>query len=433
VFHGHPLQGSGKTLAFGLPIIQMFLRERAEKRAQEPSDGPEPARRLRALILAPARELALQVSEHLEAVGRACGVWCVPIVGGISAQKQERMLSKRPEIVVATPGRLWDLMREGHRHITDLGALSFFVIDEADRMVQQGNYAELGSIVDAVQAARPLPPWKKAKLESQQEQQGMKDGGKSKVKKEDKEGAAEQSSDDDDGPDQEPAQGTRKGSTIMQTFVFSATLTLPGELRKRARRGGGGASGSATLESLMDRLPLRSRPKVVDLTPAARLAEGVQEACITCPEEERDEYLYCLLARHPGRTVVFANAVSAVRRLSALLRLLGLPSHPLHSGMQQRARLKSLDRFKAHDNAVLVATDVAARGLDVQDVKCVVHYQLPASVDVYVHRSGRTGRAASEGVAIALVTPKEAGRHQALLKALGKDREPPEFPTVRRE
>ncbi|EFN53172.1 hypothetical protein CHLNCDRAFT_25981 [Chlorella variabilis] len=326
---------------------------------------------LRALILAPTRELALQVCEHLQAVGKGCGIWVVPIVGGISALKQERLLAKHPEVVVATPGRLLDLMRAGHAHLTHLSRLSFLVIDEADRMVQQGHYGELSSILGAIPR--------------------------------------------------------RQQQARLQTFVFSATLTLPASLRRRLRKGGGGASGSSDLDSLMDKIPFRGKPKIVDLTSQRRLADKVEEAYLACGEDERDEYLYCLLTKHPGRTIVFVNAISSVRRLGAILKLLGVKALPLHAGMQQRQRLRALDRFKADPTAVLVATDVAARGLDVKDVRCVIHYQLPASVDVYVHRSGRTARAEAEGVAVALVTPKENARFLALLRAMNRG-EPPEFP-----
>lgn len=357
----------------------------------------------------------MQVCSHLQAVGKHCGVWAVPIVGGISAQKQERLLKKHPEIIVATPGRLWDLMREGHPHVANLNGLKFLVIDEADRMVQQGHYAELTSILDAIPAAR----------EGRKKDQISDDGG-------DEEESAEESDEEEDEMNTgsiKKKKGKKSSEPPLQTFVFSATLTLPGDMRKRLRKGGGGASGSATLESLMDKVPLlgRGKPKVVDLTSERKVADKISEACISCPEAERDEYLYCLLASHPGRTIVFVNAISAVRRLAAILKTLGLPVHALHAQMQQRARLKALDRFKGDANGILVATDVAARGLDIKDVRCVVHYQLPASLDVYVHRSGRTARAEAEGIAIALVTPKEDARYRALLRALGRA-EPPSFP-----
>ena len=356
--------------------------------------------------------------EHLQAVGRQCGVWVVPIVGGISAQKQERLLSKCPEVVVATPGRLWDLMKDGHPHLANLSGLQFLVIDEADRMVQQGHYSELTSIIDTIPGAR---------LASKK-----KNGGGGDEDSDDGDALLEHEKVDPDDDDDDGAAHSKKKHSqgpALQTFVFSATLTLPGEMRQRLRKGGGGASGSATLESLMDEVPFlgHGKPKVVDLTSNKRVADKITESCISCAEAERDEYLYCLLVAHPGRTIVFVNAISAVRRLAAILKILGLPVHPLHAGMQQRARLKALDRFRNDCNGILVATDVAARGLDIKNVRCVVHYQLPASLDTYVHRSGRTARAEAEGIAIALVTPKENGRYNALLHALGR-KEPPEFP-----
>ncbi|PRW59446.1 DEAD-box ATP-dependent RNA helicase 13 isoform A [Chlorella sorokiniana] len=480
--------GSGKTLAFGLPIMQLLLQERdqsdaagAAGAAQQEGDGGEgeggaavaaggsgggrEASPLRALILAPTRELAMQVCEHLQAVGKPCGIWVVPIVGGISALKQERLLSKHPEVIVATPGRLWDLMRDGQAHVTRLDRLSFLVIDEADRMVQQGHYGELSSILGAIPAQQALAAPEGAEAadepaerepvqrlraagddsdedaeeegEEEEEEGDAEEGGESEQEEEGEEAAGEgqagaaspaaQQAQEQQGQQQQRGGGRPPRPHRMQTFVFSATLTLPANLRRRLRKGGGGASGSSDLDALMDKIPFRGKPKIVDLTSARRLAERVTEAYVACGEAQRDEVLYCLLAKHPGRTIVFVNAISAVRRLAAILKLLGLPAQPLHAGMQQRQRLKALDRFKADDNAILVATDVAARGLDIKDVRCVVHYQLPASVDVYVHRSGRTARAEAEGVAIALVTPKENARFLALLRAMKRE-EPPEFP-----
>lgn len=204
-------------------------------------------------------------------------------------------------------------------------------------------------------------------------------------------------------------------------MVFSATLTLPSSLRARLRRGGGGASGSADLQSLIDRLPFSDpRPFIADRSARAGLGAKVREARIECSEESRDEKLYELLARTSGRSLVFVNAISAARRLSSLLKALGLPVTALHGGQQQRARLRSLDAFKRASDGVLVATDVAARGLDVPNVDLVAHYQLPASLDAYVHRSGRTARGAegAEGLAVALVTPADLPRWRALRRAL---------------
>lgn len=122
---------------------------------------------------------------------------------------------------------------------------------------------------------------------------------------------------------------------------------------------------------------------MLDLTTDVKIAESVMEAYVNVADTERDEMLYHLLATHPGRTLVFANAVSGVRRAAAILKLLGLPAVTLHAQQQQRQRLKALDRFRASPQGILIATDVAARGLDVANIRCVVQYQLPNSADTY--------------------------------------------------
>ena len=172
-------------------------------------------------------------------------------------------------------------------------------------------------------------------------------------------------------------------------------------------------------------------------------------------QDERDALLYHILTQQPGLVIVFVNAISALRRLLSLLKILQLPVEGLHGNMQQRARLKYLDRFRAaalsegtnessaasvgsgpagggekKRTSVLVATDVAARGIDIKGVDLVVHYQVPTSADTYVHRSGRTGRARNEGASVVLVTPGERTRYRALLRALKHDGPLPAFPTV---
>jgi len=173
-------------------------------------------------------------------------------------------------------------------------------------------------------------------------------------------------------------------------------------------------------------------------------------------QDERDALLYHILTQQPGLVIVFVNAISALRRLLSLLKILQLPVEGLHGNMQQRARLKYLDRFRAaalsegtnessaasvgagpagggekKRTSVLVATDVAARGIDIKGVDLVVHYQVPTSADTYVHRSGRTGRARNEGASVVLVTPGERTRYRALLRALKRVTRPlPAFPTV---
>ncbi|GMH35913.1 hypothetical protein BSKO_03781 [Bryopsis sp. KO-2023] len=367
-------------------------------------DGDE-EKRLKALILAPTRELALQVCKHLQAFGKICGVRFVTLVGGMSIQKQERILKGCPEVIVATPGRLWDLIDSGHPHVSDLSGLQVLVIDEADKMVKQGNFVELSKIMSVVPEYRVVetleaaPPPKKSDKRSK--------GKKEKVKP--------------------PEFVVPDENRQMQTFVFSATLTLPESMHKRLRRGGGGAADGESMENVMEKIRFQKSPEIIDLTGKRGVADGVEEACLPCSEERRDVFLYCLLARYPGRTVVFVNAISSVKRLTAILRLMGIDAQPIHAAKQQKQRLKALDKFTNDANGVLIATDVAARGLDIKDVRCVVHYQVAASADVYIHRCGRTARVDKEGIAISLVVPKEASRFSALFDKLSRPM-PVEFP-----
>ena len=541
--------GSGKTLAFGLPILHRLLTQMdaeaedsdsesgsdsdAKEGGDEEGDGtnaddgerqkggsdsesdpfanivdetgrsgagagfrlPKRRKALRALIVAPTRELAMQVCDMLKAVAKyAPEVGITPVVGGMSLQKQERLLRRRPEIVVATPGRLWELMhQQGHEHFLDLGRLNFLVLDEADRMVERGHFAELHNIIDIL----PMPPrvkrppgaakatpetlkvFKKRGPASapanagKRGGKGMKGGNAPVVDGDIVEGFVGKKDANGDG-DGEPdgVEISLRPSQMLdrQTFVFSATLTVPDSVRRKLKRGrhvgdgkpGGdkkekGDKATQTLSGLMEAVPFYGRVKLVDLTDQSRtVAERVTESALECTEDERDALLYHILTQQPGLVIVFVNAISALRRLLSLLKILQLPVEGLHGNMQQRARLKYLDRFRAaalsegtdegsfpvsgtdkatggvkKRTSVLVATDVAARGIDIKGIDLVVHYQVPTSADTYVHRSGRTGRARNEGASVLLVTPGERTRYRALLRALKRDNAPlPAFPTV---
>ncbi|KAL0456866.1 UNVERIFIED_CONTAM: DEAD-box ATP-dependent RNA helicase 13 [Sesamum latifolium] len=384
--------GSGKTLAFGLPILQRLLeeREKVERLLDEKGEANEriaPQSVLRALIVTPTRELALQVSDHLKEVALGTNIRVVPIVGGMSTEKQERLLRARPEIVVGTPGRLWELMSGGEIHLVELHSLSFFVLDEADRMIETGHFRELQSIIDML-------PMNRESTESQ-------------------------------------PQNTQNCVTVAstqrkkrQTFVFSATLALSADFRKKLKRGSVNAKrdGLNSIETLSERAGMRPNTAIVDLTNASILANKLVESIIECREEEKDAYLYYLLSVHgQGRTIVFCTSIAALRRISSLLRILSINVWTLHSEMQQRARLKSVDRFRANEHGTLVATDAAARGLDIPGVRTVVHYQLPHSAEVYVHRCGRTARASTDGCSIALISPNDASKFAALCKSFAKE------------
>ncbi|XP_004976183.1 DEAD-box ATP-dependent RNA helicase 13 [Setaria italica] len=385
--------GSGKTLAFGLPILQRLLEEREkasrlhqEDEKMEESAGESP---LRALILTPTRELAQQVCDHLKEAAKFLGIGVIPIVGGISMEKQERLLKNKPEIVVGTPGRLWELMSMNNQHLVELHSLSFFVLDEADRMIERGHFHELQSIIEMLpltngsdeQAARTMPNCETVPI--------------LQIKK-------------------------------RQTFVFSATLALSSNFRKKLKRGLSTSKAStddvSSIEALSKKAGMKPNAEIVDLTKASILPEKLEESFIECSEEDKDAYLYYILSVHgQGRAIIFCTSIAALRHISSILRILGINALTNHAQMQQRARMKAVDRFRGSENSILVATDGFARGMDFDDVRTVIHYQLPHSTDVYIHRSGRTARKSLAGCSIALISSADKSKFYSLCKSLSKE------------
>lgn len=383
--------GSGKTLAFGLPILQRLLeeREKADNVSTENSDaGAKIAARgfMRALIITPTRELALQVHDHLKEVAKDTNIRVVPIVGGMSTQKQERLLKSRPEIVVGTPGRLWELMSGGQIHLVEMHSLSFFVLDEADRMIENGHFHELQSIIDML-------PGVMESVEGRSSQSCVTVSSFQRKKR--------------------------------QTLVFSATIALSADFRKKLKRGSVKSKLSDDLnsiENLSQRAGMRPTAAIFDLTNTSIMADRLEESFIECREEDKDAYLYYILAVHgQGQTIVFCTSISALRHISSLLQILGIHAYTLHGDMQQRARLKAIDRFRGNKDGILVATDIAARGIDIPGVRTVVHYQLPHSAEVYVHRSGRTARASADGCSIGLISPNDTSKFAAMCKSFSKE------------
>ncbi|KAF8505085.1 ATP-dependent RNA helicase [Hysterangium stoloniferum] len=411
--------GSGKTLAYGIPILHEILNSLTtpwdpslpQKSVTVTSPREAQRRPLQALVLAPTRELALQVSEHLNACldrlfaaqtqSELEGSKSRPppplsvaaIVGGMSAQKQRRILSRGVDVLVVTPGRFWDLCGEDPSLTAQLRSLRFLVLDEADRMVEAGHFQELDNIlkltarstVDNVDPDDPLPP---ADLTFE---------------------------------DTVTASQTNES---LQTFVFSATMSkdLQRDLKRnrgRSKRKGG---TSSTLDDLIMRLDFRDPdPVVIDLSPVGGRVQGLQESKVECLSTDKDVYLYYFLLRHPGRSLVFLSSIDGIRRLMPMLELLKISAWPLHSGLQQKQRLKNFDRFKSTPNSVLLATDVAARGLDVPAVDHVIHYQVPRSADAYVHRNGRTARAMQQGFGLVLCAPDERRVFKGVLTGLGRE------------
>ena len=214
----------------------------------------------------------------------------------------------------------------------------------------------------------------------------------------------------------------------LQTFVFFATLSkdFQKNLKRHAhpKRTKKNEKPASTLDDLL-RLDFHDpSTAVVDLAPIGSVVATLKESRVDCLASEKDAYLYYFLLRYPRRTLVSLSAINGIRRLLPLLALLNIPAFPLHSQLEQRQRLKNLDRFKSAQNSVLLATDVAARGLDMPAVDHVVHYQVPRTADAYVHRNGRTVRAMRRGFSLVMCTPDERKVVHALMHSLGRRTSP---------
>lgn len=340
----------------------------AEEKAAASQNQP-----LLGLVLTPTRELAVQVKHHIDAVAKFTDIKTAIVVGGMAQEKQRRMLKRRPEIIIATPGRLWDLIKEKHPHLLNLRQLKCLVIDEADRMVERGHFAELDSLLEMLNTIHFNP--------------------------------------------------------MRQTFVFSATLTmarsLPTRLLQKKKKN---LDQRSKLEILMERVGIKSKPKIVDLTRKEATVETLTETQIHCQKDDKDFFLYYFLLQYPGRTMVFANSIDCIKRLNSLLVILDCTPLPLHANMHQKQRLKNLERFAERESCVLLTTDVAARGLDIPNVQHVIHYQVPRTSETYVHRSGRTARATKQGLSLLLIGPDDMMNFKKIYKTLGKDEELPMFP-----
>ncbi|KAK4141100.1 P-loop containing nucleoside triphosphate hydrolase protein [Dichotomopilus funicola] len=395
---GKAATGSGKTLAFGIPIVESWLAKRAQTQTAERT-GPT------ALILSPTRELAHQIADHLKQLcaGLTTGPYICSVTGGLAVQKQQRQLEKA-DIVIGTPGRMWELMSSSNSVSAALRGIGYLVVDEADRLLKDGHFKEAEEILKALDRTVP---------------------GEADEEKEDS---------DDEDEDETPRHN-------RQTLVFSATFNknLQQKLAGKARFNLMGDTES--LEYLLKKLNFREeRPKYVDTNPVSQMAENLKEGLIQCGDLEKDLYLYAvLLLQSTRRALVFTNSINTVRRLTPFLQALNLPAFALHSDMEQKARLRSIERFKAATNtpptttpksggggpsstssssttsSILIATDVAARGLDIPNIDLVIHYHVPRSADDYVHRSGRTARAQHAGVSVLLCGPKEAVPTQRLI------------------
>ncbi len=312
--------GTGKTAAFALPLLEKLLQSELRPQARKPQ----------ALILAPTRELAVQIAEELDAYGRHLDVNTVQIFGGVNQNPQVRALARSVHIVVATPGRLLDLIGQGH---LDLSAVSTLVLDEADRLLDMGFVRDVRRIVDQTPRSR-------------------------------------------------------------QSLLFSATLP----------------TAVVRLANDMLRNPVR-----IEVTPKVVTVEKIDQRVVMTASSDKRRILEALLHdEEVDRAIVFCRTKHGANRVAKQLNTAGHSAEAIHGNKSQSARQRALSAFKAGEVFVLVATDIAARGIDVDGVSHVFNYELPHEPESYVHRIGRTARAGASGVAISLVDPSEDKRLQAI-------------------
>ena len=316
--------GTGKTAAFSIPILQKLYKTDHRKG-------------IKALILTPTRELAIQIGESFEAYGRYTGLKHAVIYGGVGQKSQTDALNNGVQILIATPGRLLDLISQGY---VSLKSLDFFVLDEADRML------DMGFIHDIRRILKLLP-------------------------------------------------------TRRQTLFFSATM--PPEI-----------------ESLANSMLMN--PVKVEVTPASSTVDTISQFVYFVEKKEKKDLLLHLLKDNSIESVlVFTRTKYGADKLARILTKSGVRAEAIHGNKSQNARQRALTEFKNHTLRVLIATDIAARGIDVDQLSHVINYELPNIPETYVHRIGRTGRAGHEGIAISFCESDELPYLKDIQKLIGKN------------
>ena len=313
--------GTGKTSAFVLPILQTLLTA-------------EPKARSRVLVLAPTRELAVQIEDEIHGLAYHTTVTSAAVYGGVEMGMQERALKAGVDIIVATPGRLMDHMRQQN---ADLSGIELLVLDEADRMMDMGFWPDVRRIIDSIPSER-------------------------------------------------------------QTLLFSATM--PNEV-------------------VRDALVITRQAKYVQIGRRSAPAKSITHLVEPLASGEKLKWLIDHL-RHPaGPVLVFTRTKIGADRLARQLAAAGVKCTALHADRSQDQRRIAVEGFKGGRFKVLVATDIAARGLDIDAIHTVINYEVPDSAETYVHRVGRTGRADEVGRAITLVAPEERRALAILEKSVG--------------
>ncbi|MES2727613.1 MAG: DEAD/DEAH box helicase [Bacteroidota bacterium] len=319
--------GTGKTAAFAIPILQILNQEQTEQKGQ---------RAIKALILTPTRELAIQIEESFNAYGKYCGLKNLVIFGGVSQHSQTEALKRGVDILVATPGRLLDLMNQKYIHLNNI---KMFVLDEADRML------DMGFINDIKKILPKLPPKK-------------------------------------------------------QTLFFSATM--PPEIQKLANT-------------------ILVNPSKVEVTPVSSTAEKIEQS-VYFIDRGNKKNLLALLLKDPAikSVLVFTRTKHGADKVVKELAKINVKAEAIHGNKSQNARQRALTNFKAGHTRVLLATDIAARGIDVDHLSHVINFELPNIAETYVHRIGRTGRAGASGIAISFCDAEEKEYLRDIQKLIGK-------------
>ena len=300
--------GTGKTAAFVIPILQLMYEQ------MQKQDHPQ--HKITALILTPTRELAIQIGESIQAYGRFLPLRHHVIFGGVSQHTQVHAIRRGVDILVATPGRLLDLMQQGHISLRDI---QFFVLDEADRMLDMGFVHDVKRIITKLPAKR-------------------------------------------------------------QTLFFSATM--PNEIKQ--------------LVSM-----LLTNPVKVEVTPPASTVDMIQQFVYFTEKQNKMSLLvYLLQDKSIENVLLFTQMKHSADKLARMLNNAGIRTEAIHGNKAQNARQAALANFKNKKTRVLVATDIAARGIDIDELTHVINFELPNIPETYVHRIGRTGRAGASGVAI---------------------------------
>ncbi|WP_334126341.1 DEAD/DEAH box helicase [Empedobacter brevis] len=314
--------GTGKTASFAIPILQLLHGKPKQNKA------------IRTLIITPTRELAVQIDDNFKLYSKNLRLKSLAIFGGVSQNKQVGSIKNGVDILIATPGRLLDLMSQG---IIKLNQIEILVLDEADRMLDMGFVNDIKKILKKVPEER-------------------------------------------------------------QTLFFSATM--PKSIRKFANT-------------------ILNQPKEINVTPVSSTAETIQQSVYFAEKAEKELLLVKLLKENADRTLVFTRTKHGANRLVKKLEKSKILSAAIHGNKTQNARQRALNDFKDNKIQVLIATDIAARGIDIDMLSNVINYELPNVPETYVHRIGRTGRAGKEGVARSFCSIEEKKDLRNIEKLIG--------------